>query len=144
MKANRSSSKTGHFLIELIIGIAFFAYVTGNVCVPIFVESRLVSQQSRNLNRAVAVAQTAAEGFKSGEDAAGLAALLGGSADNDSVTLYYDKLWQACGAAVDGGHYLTLNIASGDMSTAEIDVKAVKDDSAVYSVLVSRYEHSGG
>lgn len=94
MKAYRANSKSSLFLIELLIVIAFFA-IASTVCVQIFAKSHVISTGSRDLNRAVAVAQSAAEGFKAtGGDAAELAEILGGSAAEDgSVRVLYDQLW---------------------------------------------------
>lgn len=56
------SSKSGLFLMELILSIFFFS-LSGAICVQLFVKSHLISQQSVDLNRAVECCQNVAEVF---------------------------------------------------------------------------------
>ncbi len=57
-----SSSKTGLFLMELIIAILFFS-LAGAVCIRLFVRSHIISEQSVELNHSVLWAQNTAEAF---------------------------------------------------------------------------------
>lgn len=59
---NTSSSKTGLFLMELIIAILFFS-VSGAICVQLFVQSHLISKDSVELNHGVEWCQNVAEAF---------------------------------------------------------------------------------
>lgn len=61
MKTN-SSSRSGLFLMELIISILFFS-LAGAVCVKLFVNSHIVSQNSVELNHALEWSQNVAEVF---------------------------------------------------------------------------------
>lgn len=56
------SSKTGLFLLELIIAILFFS-VSGAICVQLFVQSHITSRNSVELSRAVEWCQNVAEAF---------------------------------------------------------------------------------
>lgn len=57
-----SSSRSGLFLMELIISILFFS-LAGAVCVRLFVNSHIVSQNSVELNYALEWSQNVAEVF---------------------------------------------------------------------------------
>ncbi|MBQ8596847.1 MAG: hypothetical protein IJ409_03575 [Lachnospiraceae bacterium] len=59
---NSTSSKTGLFLMELIIAILFFS-VSGAICVQLFVQSHITSKDSVELNHAVEWCQNVAEAF---------------------------------------------------------------------------------
>lgn len=59
---NKSSSKSGLFLMELILSILFFS-LSGAICVQLFVKSHLISQESVDLNHAVEWCQNIAEIF---------------------------------------------------------------------------------
>ena len=58
----KNSSKSGIFLMELILSILFFS-IAAAVCVKLFVTSHQLSDQSVNLNHAVAMAESIAEAF---------------------------------------------------------------------------------
>lgn len=57
-----SSSRSGLFLMELIISILFFS-LAGAVCVKLFVNSHIISQNSVELNHALEWSQNVAEVF---------------------------------------------------------------------------------
>lgn len=61
MKYQRSS-KSGLFLIELILGIFFFS-VCATICAQIFVKSHTLSKKSVDLTHAVSFSQSLAEEF---------------------------------------------------------------------------------
>ena len=58
----KNSSKSGIFLMELILSILFFS-IAAAVCVKLFVTAHQLSDQSVNLNHAVAMAESIAEAF---------------------------------------------------------------------------------
>lgn len=59
---NKASSRSGLFLMELIISILFFS-LAGAVCVRLFVSSHITSQNSVELNYALEWSQNVAEVF---------------------------------------------------------------------------------
>ncbi len=61
MKSN-TSSRSGLFLMELIISILFFS-LAGAVCVKLFVNSHIISKNSVELNHALEWSQNMAEVF---------------------------------------------------------------------------------
>ena len=58
----KNSSKSGIFLMELILSILFFS-IAAAVCVKLFMTSHQLSDQSVNLNYAVAMTESIAEAF---------------------------------------------------------------------------------
>jgi hypothetical protein len=73
-----SSSKTGLFLMELIIAILFFS-LAGAVCIQLFVRSHVISRDSVILNHCILQVQNTAETFYGcNGDLDQMAELLGG------------------------------------------------------------------
>lgn len=59
-KFTTSKSRTALFLMELIIAILFFS-IASAVCMQLFAKAHLTSVKTRELNKAVAIAQSYAE-----------------------------------------------------------------------------------
>lgn len=75
---NKAASRTGLFLMELIIGILFFS-LAGALCIQMFVKSHLISESSTALNHGVLWSQNVAETFQGcGGNTAEMASLLEG------------------------------------------------------------------
>lgn len=96
------SSKSGLFLIEMIIAIAFFA-IAAAVCTNLFVRSYLISEDTRRCNMAVLTAQSVVESFKASDGTrAGTSEALASSVDfnmnpgepSGGFSLCYNKDWQ--------------------------------------------------
>ena len=60
--SNRNSSRTGLFLMELILAVLFFS-LAGVVCIRLFVSSHTLSEKSVELNHGILWAQNVAEAF---------------------------------------------------------------------------------
>lgn len=87
MKKVLSSSRSGLFLIELIIVILFFA-LSAAVCMKLFVFAYTMTEYSSEISHAAAAAQNTAECFKAAEgDIVKTAELLGAAFDNN-ILLY--------------------------------------------------------
>ncbi len=74
----RASSRSGLFLLELIISILFFSLASA-VCIRLFVEAHIMDRDNRNLTQAVKLCENLAEVYT--------------AADGDTDTL--QKLYQA-------------------------------------------------
>lgn len=59
---HKNSSKSGLFLMELILAIFFFS-IAAAICVRLFVTSHRLSRESVQLNHAVTMAESIAEAF---------------------------------------------------------------------------------
>lgn len=76
-------SKSGLFLIELMICILFFAFTAG-ICIRFFVKSHDMSTEARNL-------------YQAQQEAASMAEVLESDADStEDIFIYYDKDWNQC------------------------------------------------
>lgn len=75
------SSKSGLFLMELILSILFFS-LSSAICIQLFVKSHLISQQSLDLNHALEDCQNVAEAF------------YGCNGDIDEMMLLFDHSFQ--------------------------------------------------
>lgn len=92
MAVNRMS-RSGLFLLELIIAILFFA-VTSAVCVNLFVQAHLTSAESSKLTAAAREVQSAAELVKAADgDLEKLAVQLDATASPGRLDLCFDNDW---------------------------------------------------
>lgn len=92
--AVQRSSRSGLFLLELMIVILFFA-VTSAICMNLFVKAHLTSAAGSELTAAVREVQSVAELFKAADgDLKTLADRLDIQATGEpGLKLYYDKDW---------------------------------------------------
>ena len=114
----KNSSKSGIFLMELILSILFFS-IAAAVCVKLFVTSHQLSDQSVKLNHAVAMAESIAEAFYGCNGNAGELETLFPDARMDQTnaqTIFIIK------NTVEGlGPFVKIN-ASEELTTCEIRV----------------------
>lgn len=76
-------SRSGLFLIELMICILFFSFTAG-ICIRFFVKSHNMSQDAKNL-------------YQAQQEAASMAEILEKDIDSlDNISVYYDKDWNQC------------------------------------------------
>lgn len=117
-------SKSGLFLIELMICILFFAFTAG-ICIRFFVKSHQLSQDAKNLYQAQQEASSMAEILEKDIDAV------------DGICVYYDKDWKQC----DEEHkvyWLEVTEQADSQSSTQTNVMRVKI--AVYSGSTSQKE----
>ena len=128
---SRHNSKSGLFLMEMIIAILFFS-ICSAVCIKVFAGAAAMADESRTLNKAVVQAANAAELYKAADGALDeLARLMdetgGGQVrieaiDDESLTAAY------------GDMIITLEKKSSGV--AEISVEASDDTGIIYSLQV--------
>ena len=102
-------TRSGLFAIELLIAVGVFSLCAA-ICVGLFVRSEVMSQDSADLNRAVAEARSTAECFKAaGGDLEKTAELTGGEVlDGDALFIEFDENWQKLPAGGQGTFELTI------------------------------------
>ncbi|MCL1807192.1 MAG: type II secretion system GspH family protein [Oscillospiraceae bacterium] len=88
---NNGRSKSGLFLIELLVVITVFALCAA-FCVRIFTSAYLAGIKSRDVSRALNIAKSAAEAYKVTGDAARSASLAAGE---DQFTVYFTPVEDA-------------------------------------------------
>lgn len=76
-------SRSGLFLIELMVCILFFS-ITAGICIQFFVKSHQMSQNAKNLYQAQQEAASMAEVLEKDVDAL------------NNICVYYDKEWKQC------------------------------------------------
>lgn len=94
MKSYRSGSKSGLFLMELIIAIVFFALASA-ICIRFFVRAHLNSTRSGDLGAAISIAQNAAEAYKAGS------AEFSYAPSGDGATTYHQIYYDGDGRKLD-------------------------------------------
>ena len=135
-----SRSKSGLFLMEMIIAICFFAVASG-ICVQLFVAAHSISQRSANIQMAVMNAQSAAAAFKAtGQNTEALVTTLGASYHGGGqIVAWFNEEWEA--VALEDGHHQM--VVEKDLSVvpavAYITVYDVASGDMLYSLSVSRY-----
>lgn len=131
---NRHFSKSGLFLMELMIAVLFFGLCAG-VCLSMFAKAHQMSVRSQDLTRALNAAQQAAECFK--EDTDKIPELLGGYELEDGLyAIYYDDNWNISSAP---GVYETRVVVASDGLMATADIAVLKKGVEIYQVEVKKY-----
>ncbi len=104
----QKTSKSGLFLLEMLIIIVFFA-ATSAICVRLFVYSAQLSDRSSALTEAMVRAQSAAEAVKAAEgDETLLESLLHGDWENGVLRVFYNQDFQALPDDEDAQYILTV------------------------------------
>ena len=97
---NKRSSKSGLFLMELIIAILVFS-IASALCIQIFAKSHILSQTTQELNHAVSMSESAAEIFYGTDGTLEEVSKILDSAhmsiqNGNTITLFYDSSFQIC------------------------------------------------
>lgn len=109
-------SRSGLFLIELMVCILFFS-ITAGICIQFFVKSHRMSQDARDLYQAQQEAASMAEVLEKGVDSF------------DNLLVYYDKEWKQCDKS-EKAYWLEVSERQTQVKE-ENDLKKIKI--AVYS-----------
>ena len=133
-----SRSKSGLFLMELIIAIAFFA-VSSAVCVQLFAMAYNLSSRSVGIQMAVMNAQSAAESFKlTGGDIDSMTYVLRADVIDGRIVAGFDENWNT--ASYDIRFEMVVETdTSTALATATISVTDNVTGEALYSLTVKRY-----
>ena len=132
-------SKSGLFLMELIIAIAFFSFASA-ICVQLFSVAHNLRQRSFNIQMAVGNAQSAAEVFKTtGGDAYYMTSLLESDYIGGQFITHYCDEWLP--AEADNARYtMTVNIDRTIVpSRALIIITDDFNNTELYNLEVRRY-----
>lgn len=133
-----ASSKTGLFLMEIIIMLLFFTLCAA-VCMRMFAAAQVNSDYSRDLSEASLRAQSVAECYKAAEgDLGATAELLGLGQDalaGETLTIYYDPAWEPGESREEAAYTLTADLEKG-AQTAEISVVKSGEEEALFAIEV--------
>lgn len=129
-----SRSKSGLFMIELVIVIVVFSFSAAK-SLEVFFHSRQIAEQSNNLSRASIEVQTAADCYKShGGDFISTAEFLNGSVEDNKIMIYYDAKWEKVKNFTEARYCLTIT----ETATLEsvITAEDTKGGDLIFSVMV--------
>lgn len=131
-----SRSKSGLFLMEMIIVILFFS-LSSAICMKIFSTSKIKSDHSRDISNASVKAQSCAEAYKAySADLQKVASTLDGTPLKEKMVVYYDFNWQEVESKDDASYILTLkNSDDKYKSTGKIAVEK-KDGKILFELNV--------
>ncbi|MCL2055840.1 MAG: hypothetical protein FWH02_01300 [Oscillospiraceae bacterium] len=131
----KNSSKSGLFLIEMIIAIAFFSLAAA-ICTGLFVSARVISRDTYAANMATLTAQSVAEVFKAtGGSGEKTAAYFSTSVNGGEFIIAFDNDWAIIEEAyTDVGYVVRVTIdESSALKQAKIDVARRSDLNKLYN-----------
>ncbi len=139
----QKTSKSGLFLLELIIGILFFSFASA-ICMQIFVKAHLVSTKSSDLTAAMTKVQSAAEAFKSlGGNESDLAELLNAQQNGGLLTVSYDNEWNPASSG-QSAYRMTIQISEqGSVCDSQIRMFKGVEEQPIYELDVKKYRPRG-
>ena len=130
----KKSANGSLLLSEMLLAIMFFALAAA-ICLGVFASAKGELSKAQALSRAVIEAQSAAECFKAaGGNPQQYAAALGGSAEENGATLYFDKQWQT---AQTGDFSLRLRTVSRAGGLARGEIVVYNDKLVLYALEVA-------
>ncbi len=122
-----TTSKSGIFLLELIIVILFFS-IASTVCIEMFVKSYTINLESTQLNTCIQISETIAESFKNSQMDYDL---------NTTTTIYYDEDGLRS-SAKDSFYYATIFYSSKE-SIRSAHIELYTSDKLIYSLTVDKH-----
>lgn len=129
-------SKSSLFLIELVIVILVFS-LSAAVCLRLFFQSRQISDQSRNISEASLAVQSVADIYKgSNGDFNKTADFLKGTIADDTISFYYDSVWERVEQKGDASFVVELEKTKEEHRECVITASTLKDNSSIFSVTV--------
>ena len=145
---NNNSSRSGLFLMELIVSILFFS-LAGAICVKLFVGSHLLSQKSVELNHSLEWCQNTAEIFYGCQgDETVMNEILQGDLSSDeeesTITVYLDQDFQPV-SQTDACSYVLYASITKNSPLLSCSVSVWKGDAAfsasssIYDLTVTLY-----
>ncbi|MBO4901445.1 MAG: hypothetical protein J5518_01440 [Lachnospiraceae bacterium] len=140
MNKNLPKSKTALFLMELIIVILFFS-IASAVCMQLFAKSHVISRQTKELNHAVAIAQSYAEVMRGtdGSMESILAAFPDAVAEDNYFEVFYDSDFNVCDPA-SAAYVSDVTITpNGAIQNMEIRIVNLSDYSEIYTLTATKY-----
>ena len=140
----KNSSKSGIFLMELILSILFFS-IAAAVCVKLFVTAHRLSDQSVNLNHAVAMAESIAEAFYGCNGNVGeLETLFPDAGMDEQTMLTINNTDQGLGAFVKinaSGELISCEIRIGTQQQITAYQEQRKEFDSVYELQLTLFPH---
>ena len=138
-----SRSKSGLFLMELIIVILFFS-ISAAICMRIFSTAKIKSDYSRDISNASVVAQSCADSFKAynGDPEKTAIAIEGAKLSDSVVIAYYDSDWKRTDSKNKAEYSLILKISKDNdyKTTGKISVENNDGKNFIELTVVSAHQ----
>ena len=133
-----AKSKSGLFLMELIIAICFFA-VASAICVQLFASAYTISRRGEGMQMAVMHTQSAVAAFRHTDaDINAMAHLLDGYIFDDVVIVSFDDTW--INTDINVRYVMIITIDTNQVpALADIQVRDLQMDEYLYSIQVLKY-----
>ena len=131
-----TGTKTGLFLIELVVALLLFAFCA-SICTQLFTAARIKAQDSQALSKSVQLASSVAEFYKvAGGDIDDVSRLWDRENDGGVISISYDKNWQE--TENEASYVMTLTDMGGGVAEIEIITIRLTDKQvrSVYSMMV--------
>ncbi len=140
MNKNLPKSKTALFLMELIIVILFFSMASA-VCMQLFARSHVISKQTKELNHAVAIAQSYAEVMRGtdGSMTSVLEAFPDAIVEDNYFEVFYDEHFQVCDPSAASYVSDVTITPNGAIQNMEIRIVRLADYSEIYTLRATKY-----
>jgi hypothetical protein len=137
-----NASRTGLFLIELILSIFFFI-IAAAVVLQLFVKSHSISNSTISVNNALLYSQNMSEVFLAGDgDFSGVRDLYKNqvvdmpNVSNDTIILLFDKDWEGT-SSFEEARYCIVADYSYDEKFSYLDVYVNEYSDVIYEVIAS-------
>ncbi len=130
----RTHSKSGLFLIELIVSILFFS-LCSVVCIELFLSAHNIAQESIKRNSAVAAAQTAAEIYREG----GLPLLIEKTSAEETECAFFCDFDSSGAFTPDGDYHATFTESSKD-GLYTLSIELFDSETPLYNLEATFYQ----
>lgn len=137
---NKSKSRTALFLMELIIAILFFS-IASAVCMQLFAKAHLTSVKTKELNKAVSIAQSYAEVMRGtdGSMESIVQCFPEAIVVDNYMEIFYDSDFNVC--SPDAAEYVSDVTITPNGSIQNMSIVFVKlsDNTEVYRLNATKY-----
>lgn len=124
----RGASRSGLFLLELMISIVFFA-IAATGCVQVFAKAHIFSQQAEQLDQAVSIAQSLAEVYSGRK--------------TEKTQYYYGKQGESCEKEMAAYQAELTQTETDGMMESQITVKNATSQKTIYHLQTASYLPDG-
>lgn len=133
-----SSSKSSLFIMELIIVVLFFS-ICAAICIQVFSTAQVISVRGKAITNGALNVQNMAEVYKaSAGDFEETAEILGGTVENNTVAIYFNKQWEQ--TSKEESEYVIL-MEEIESSEAKITATSISTAEEYFALNV---KHMGG
>ncbi len=138
----KNKSRTSLVLMELVITILLFS-ISSAVCVKLFVQAHLITNNTEELNHSMEIAQSIAEIFRgTSGNIEEIKAIFPKAVGNDKsyLQIYFDNEFNETADSQDSMYVCNISLNNTDkIATIEIKIIRLKDYFEIYSVKTGKF-----